>query len=598
MKKLSPKNTTTFSQVGAFVWKYYKRRPWAVFTVILLLLIQAITELSIAYYMGEMTDAIAETSRANTEAFWIVAHYLFLVALLGTIFHIINKGTHSFYDWYVKCPAMRDCTVDVFKTVQRFSLDWHSNSFSGAVVTKIKRGSNALEKFGDSFYNHFVRTFILMVAIIVFLFTKWSEMGILFTLGSITYIGFSIWVTRKFINESSRDFAQADTHLGAQLADSVTGNMTVKSFAKETYEDKKFSRIAQNWMDKLFNVYLRFNATGIAQNLLMTVIKISLFGLVIWLWSKGQASVGDFVFVVGVYGLLSGYLRHIGDQIREVQRAANDMEELVEYSLTPIQIQDKENAKRIHVKGGGITLDKITFGYPNQKKTVFKNLSLKIAPGEKIALVGHSGSGKSTLIKLIQRFYEVQKGVITIDQQDISEITQKSLRESISLVPQDPILFHRSLEDNISYGVSRKDTKLITEASKKAHAHEFIQKLDQKYKTLVGERGIKLSGGERQRVAIARALLADAPILILDEATSSLDSQSESYIQEALKVLMEGKTTLVIAHRLSTIKHADRILVFDNGRIIEEGSHKELVKKPNGHYRALYEMQAGGFIGD
>jgi ATP-binding cassette subfamily B protein len=274
------------------------------------------------------------------------------------------------------------------------------------------------------------------------------------------------------------------------------------------------------------------------------------------------------------------------------------MEEMVEYSLTPIQIQDNPNAKPLRANSGQIKLDHIHFRYPGQKNPVFRDLSLEIFSGEKVALVGHSGSGKSTLVKLIQRFYEIQSGQITIDQQDITQVTQKSLRESISLVPQDPILFHRSLSDNISYAVSGNNKEAIIEASKKAYAHEFIKALPEGYKTLVGERGIKLSGGERQRVAIARAFLANAPILILDEATSSLDSESESYIQEALKILMKGKTTLVIAHRLSTIKHADRILVFDKGEIIEQGSHKELLKKTGGHYKKFYEMQAGGFIGD
>ncbi len=592
------KSRITFSTIGAFVWKYYRRHPWAVLGVIVLLIVQAMLELSFPYFMGRMTDTIAQTPVSDPQAFWIVGRYLIIIASVGICFHVTNKATHSFYDWYLKCPSLRDSAIDVFATVQRFSMDWHSNSFAGAIVTKIKRGVSSLERFSDSFYNHFVRTSILMIAIIIFLFIKWPEMGLLFTFGSALYISFSIWVANRFIVPNARSLAESDTHVGAQLADAITGNMTVKSFAKEKYEDKNFSHAIQIWIERLFRLYVRFNITGTLQNLLMTIIKISLFSLVVWLWSKGRASVGDFVFVIGIYALLSGYLRHIGDQIREVQRAANDMEEMVEYSLTPIQIQDTPNAKSLQITEGRIQCNNLTFEYPNQGNSVFENFSLCIAPGEKVALVGHSGSGKSTLIKLIQRFYEIQGGRINIDGQNITEVTQKSLRESISLVPQDPILFHRSLADNIAYASLEKSSADIIDASKKAHAHEFIKKLPEGYETLVGERGVKLSGGERQRVAIARAILADTPILVLDEATSSLDSESESYIQDALKVLMKSKTTIVIAHRLSTIKHADRILVFDQGKIIEQGSHEELVKKPNGHYKKLYEMQAGGFIGD
>ena len=592
------KKPITFSTVGAFVWKYYRRRLWAIWAVVLLLTMQAGIELAMPYFMGKMTDVIANASPDNPDAFGQAFEYLFIIAILGVSFHTLAKGTHSFYDWHIKCPAMRDSGIDVFATVQRFSLDWHSNSFSGAVVTKIKRGMNSVERFGDSFYGHFIRTSILMVGIIIFLFIKWPEMGLLFTIGSIFYIILSIKMTTRFIVPNSRSFATSDTALGAQLADAITGNVTVKSFAKENHEDHNFARIAHQWMDNLFGLYVRFNMIDVAQNLLMTILKISLFALVLWLWTQEKASVGDFVFIVGIYALLSGYLRHIGAQVREVQRAASDLEEMVEYSLTPIQIQDAPQAKALQVKKGAITIQNLTFCYPNQKEPVFKNFSIDIKPGEKIALIGHSGSGKSTLIKLIQRFYDLDAGHIKIDGQDIAKVTQESLRKSIALVPQDPILFHRSLIQNIAYANSKSSPQKVISAAKKAYAHEFIKKLTKGYDTMVGERGIKLSGGERQRVAIARAILADTPILALDEATSSLDSESESYIQEALKILVKGRTTLIVAHRLSTIKHVDRILVFDKGKIIEEGSHKDLVKKKGGYYKKLYEMQAGGFIGD
>ncbi len=330
----------------------------------------------------------------------------------------------------------------------------------------------------------------------------------------------------------------------------------------------------------------------------MTTIKTILFFAAVWLWATGRASVGDVVFIIANYNLLQGHLRQIGNQIRETQQAANDMEEMVEYSRTEPQVADIPAAKELRATKGQIEFDRVTFTYANQQRPIYKKLSLTIQSGEKVALVGHSGGGKSTFVKLIQRLYDVDLGVIQIDGQDIAKVTQESLRRTVSLVPQEPVLFHRSIAENIAYARPKATQAEIQKAAKQAHAHEFIRQLPEQYQTLVGERGVKLSGGERQRVAIARAILADAPILILDEATSSLDSISEGYIQEALEYLMRGRTTLVIAHRLSTIKKADRILVFDDGKVIEEGSHAQLLRRKDGLYRQLYELQAGGFLGE
>jgi ATP-binding cassette subfamily B protein len=272
------------------------------------------------------------------------------------------------------------------------------------------------------------------------------------------------------------------------------------------------------------------------------------------------------------------------------------MEDMVGFSLVAIDVQDAPHAKSIIVQHGKIDFEKISFAYEKNTPPVFQNFDLHINPKEKVALVGYSGSGKTTITKIIQRLYDVQSGSVKIDGQDIRSVTQESLRKNIALVSQDPLLFHRSLAENIAYGHPNASRKEIEHVARLAHAHEFIAKLPHGYETLVGERGVKLSGGERQRVAIARAMLADCPILILDEATSSLDSESEKFIQEALRHLLVGKTAIIIAHRLSTIKAVDRILVFENGVIIEEGDHAELLKKNSGIYKKLYELQSEGFV--
>jgi ATP-binding cassette subfamily B protein len=290
--------------------------------------------------------------------------------------------------------------------------------------------------------------------------------------------------------------------------------------------------------------------------------------------------------------LLQGYLRDIGTHVRNVQRSVNDMEELVELQAEPLGVADRPDAVPLVIDKGGIRFDHVTFHYGNHETPLYRDFSVEIRPGERVGLVGHSGSGKTTFVKLVQRLYDVSGGRILIDGQDIASGTQASLRQQVAIVQQEPILFHRSLAENIAYARPGATQAEIEHAANLANAHDFIEALPKGYATLVGERGVKLSGGERQRVALARAFLADAPILILDEATSSLDSESEHLIQEAMERLMVGRTTLIIAHRLSTVKSLDRLLVFDRGRIAEEGRHAALVKKSGGIYRGLFERQA------
>ena len=279
--------------------------------------------------------------------------------------------------------------------------------------------------------------------------------------------------------------------------------------------------------------------------------------------------------------------------VRDIYQSYADAKEMVEIMKLPPAIQDAPDAKPLQSSRGEIVFDQVNFHF-NPSKPVLRSISVTIKAGEKVALVGPSGAGKSTFVKLLLRFHDVKEGAIKIDGQDIRNVTKASLYEAISLVPQDPVLFHRSLRENIRYGKPSASDEEVEQAAKLAHCDEFIRETAAGYDTFVGERGIKLSGGERQRVAIARAILKNAPILVLDEATSSLDSHSESLIQEALQNLMQGRTTIVIAHRLSTIRKMDRIVVIDNGQVIEQGTHDELTQR-DGLYSHLWELQAGGF---
>jgi ATP-binding cassette, subfamily B, bacterial len=291
-----------------------------------------------------------------------------------------------------------------------------------------------------------------------------------------------------------------------------------------------------------------------------------------------------------------GYLRNVGMQVRNLQRAVNELDDLVAIHRTPPQVADRPGAKPFRDGPGQIRFERLRFRYPNAPRPVFDGLDLDIAAGEKVALVGESGAGKTTLVKLLQRLHDLDDGRIAIDGQDIAGVAQESLRANIALVPQEPVLFHRTLRENIAYARPDATFAEIVAAARQAHADEFIERLADGYQSQVGERGIKLSGGERQRVAIARAILSRAPILVLDEATSSLDSVTEHLIQRAIANVIASRTAILIAHRLSTVRQCDRILVFDRGTIVEQGTHDLLMANPDGVYRRLFDMQSLGFI--
>lgn len=587
----------TFLQVSKFAWSYLREKPAWLAGVLFFIIFQTAAELAMPQLFGLFAETLAkhanETSAAFPKIWWILAG----IGAAGMFFWVTNKGKNIFWDWRW-LPMLKKIQTDSFFRVQRFSTDWHINSFAGATVRKITRGVWAANSFVDQFLFTFVPLSILVVGMITLMFWRWAEIGLIVAGGVMVYLIFSILVVRKFVAPHARAATQTDTKIGATIADAISCNSTVKIFGRENFEDHRFTQVAEKWRDRHFKLWTAFNLTDISQSIVMTAFKFTLLVPVVIFWANGAATVGDVVFVLASYNLIASHLRSIGERIRETQKSASEMEDIVEFSLMGFHVDDHPNARNLEVKKGAVEFRNVTFRYSNQQKAIFKNLNLKIAAGERIALVGRSGGGKTTFVKLLQRLYDLKSGKILFDDQNIAKITQKSLRRAVGVVPQDPILFHRSLAENIAYGKPNATLAEIRRAAQAAHAAEFIEKLPDKYETFVGERGVKLSGGERQRVAIARAMLADTPILILDEATSSLDSESESLIADALKKLMQNKTTIVVAHRLATIRSADRILVFEHGKIIEEGRHASLLKKDGGVYRRLFELQAGGFIAE
>ncbi len=432
----------------------------------------------------------------------------------------------------------------------------------------------------------------MLVGASIVLGSYWPIMGLIVAAGSLIYIGVTVALSMGFVSPAARLANAWDTKLGGALADAISCNSVVKAFGAESREETRLGQVLARWDSRTRRTWKRGTLSGTIQGFMMVSMQAGILGTGLVMWRQGLATPGDITFVLAMFFVLQGYLRNVGQDIRNLQRAVNDMEELVLLDKMPLGIEDKPNAKPIKIGEGEIVFDRVTFQYGAHPTPLYEDFSVIIKPGERVGLVGHSGSGKTTFVKLIQRLYDVNSGAIRIDGQDIAGVRQSSLRGQIAIVQQEPILFHRTLAENIAYSRPNASRREIEHAAKQASAHDFIMDLPKGYETLVGERGVKLSGGERQRVAIARAFLADAPVLILDEATSSLDSESEVQIQQAMERLMSGRTTLVIAHRLSTVRALDRLLVFDKGNIVEEGDHQALIRLNNGIYRRLFERQA------
>jgi ATP-binding cassette, subfamily B, bacterial len=484
---------------------------------------------------------------------------------------------------------------DAFIRVQRFSTDWHANSFAGSTVRKITRGMWALDLYNDTILMALLPSLSVLLGSMILLGSYWPSLGLVVAAGTAIYVPMIIWLSTHYIAPAARVSNAWDTRVGGTLADAMSCNAVVKSFGAEAREDARLERVINRWRTRVRRTWLRSIHTAAAQFAVLLCLRASVIGGSLLLWIAGRASPGDVTYVLTSYYIIHAYLRDVGMHVNNLQRSVNDMEELVAIQDEPIGLADAPGAKRIDIEGGRIVFEEVTFHYGGHRAPLYDGLSVDIRAGERVGLVGRSGSGKTTFVKLVQRLYDVSGGRILIDDQDIAKATQHSLRSQIAIVQQDPILFHRTLSENIAYGRPGASMAAIEQAARLANAHEFILRLPNGYGTLVGERGVKLSGGERQRVALARAFLADAPVLILDEATSSLDSESEALIQQAMERLMKGRTSIVIAHRLSTVRSLDRILVFDRGEIVEQGSHAALTARAGGIYRGLFERQVTEF---
>ena len=496
--------------------------------------------------------------------------------------------------WKMEIKAMYDLSCKAFDTVTAQSMQFHSDRFSGSLVSQTNKFVGAYERLMDEFFWNIFPVGLDIVMIMIVMIPK----APLFVVGMIVFIivyivAAAIWFKKLApIHEKE---ASASNKCTGQLADSVSNVVSVKSYAREKYESARYAKYQGEWYKIIFESLKQntkrnyfFDGVGVGLTILVVVFMI---GAQDWF----GVSVATLVLIVNYSQNILGDLWSIHSVFKSMNRVFGDAREMTEILDMKDDVVDEANAKKLNIDKAEINFDDIAFKHKDAKEPIFENFSLEIKPGERVGLVGVSGSGKSTLTKLLLRFADVERGAIMIDGQNISNVTQKSLREAIAYVPQESSLFHRTVFDNIAYGRPGASKEEVFRAARLANADEFIKKLPDGYETMVGERGVKLSGGQRQRIAIARAILKDAPILVLDEATSALDSESEAMIQGALKNLMKGRTSIVVAHRLSTIAGLDKIVVLSEGKIIEQGTHAELLAK-GGEYHKLWSRQSGAFL--
>jgi ATP-binding cassette subfamily B protein len=581
----------TFAKVLRYNAGHWKKQPVRITTLFAGFMAATLCDLFMPLYAGRIVDAVARGS-AGDPAIWDAAVNAFLMLLLLGLAGIVIRQFSFMGIITLTLKQMSEVAQETFHRVQRFSADWHASTFAGSTVRKITRGMWAIDVLNDTILIMIFPTFVMLVGMTVVLATFWPVMGVVVGLGSLLVIGLIVTLSTYWIAPAASLANFWDTRLGGAFADAISCNAVVKGFGAEEREEGRIAQVFGKWTSRTRRVWTRGTANGTIQAGVLLFFRAAIIGTALWLWAEGLAAAGDIAFVVTSFFVLQGYLRDIGMHFRNLQRSINDMEELVEIHAQPFGVADRRHAKGIEITEGRVVFENVDFHYGNHTDALYRDFSVVIEAGERVGLVGHSGSGKTTFVKLIQRLHDVTGGRILIDGQDISQFTQASLRQQIAIVQQEPILFHRSLADNIAYGRPGASRAEIERAARLANAYEFIEDLPKGFETLVGERGVKLSGGERQRVAIARAFLADAPILIMDEATSSLDSESEALVQKAMARLMEGRTTIVIAHRLSTVRALDRLLVFSEGEVVEEGTHEALVNKQGGIYRRLFERQA------
>lgn len=543
---------------------------------------------ALPYFLSQAIAGIASSDLTNIQPYlWASAG----IGLLGAVANFIGFRTMVHHEGVVM-QRLRNTT---FKKLINKDLVFFNNQKVGAMTSRYIDYVRAEVHLQDLFI---IRTlgFILSVGggIIILALESLAAAGIILLLIVLLAIQIRWSAKKRSPYRHERKTLVGEIH--GTVADTLTNNLIVKTFGNEKQEITALNKQTKRFKTVYEKDFKFMAAEGSARVALMVAVQVIAIVIIATLVANGSVSLATAIFTLAYLQRIGSQLFVLSDIINGYDQAFLDAAPMTEMLLEKNNVTDIPNATKLTIKQPAIHFNNVSYNYSDSKESVVTNVTLEIPAGQKVGLVGHSGAGKTTLTHLLLRFADVTEGSIVIDTHDIRRITQESLRKNIAYVPQEPMLFHRTLRENIAYGKPDATEREIRAAAKKANALDFIDSLPHGLETMVGERGVKLSGGQRQRIAIARAILKDAPVLVLDEATSALDSESEKLIQDALEKLMKGRTSIVIAHRLSTIAKLDRIVVLEQGTIIEDGTHTELVKKKNGTYASLWSHQSGGFI--
>lgn len=582
--------------------RYFLRKAWQHKALLLGTLIAVPLASLLLYYIppviiADILDRLSSGDFTHGDLWGSFGRSLVWYAILTLFSGILLWRIAVFCLWRLEIRVLRNIHHEVFAHLMKLSANFHANRFAGSLTSQTNKLATAYVRFADTLLFDCMTMMLAFVFSFVILLPRVPWIALALVIFSIMFMLIALKLT-KSIREARGREASAETRQTGFLADAITNVLAVKSFAGGQFENQRYAKATENTRQAA--EYVMWKSLGHQTIFASVTVTIGLVAVVMAVGAvvMYDAGIGTAFLVVTYTGIIGQRLWEFAQMmLRNLNRAFGDAQDMMDILALDPEITDPAKPEKARFATGAIDFKNVDFNHPEsgEKNGLFQNLTVSVRAGEKIGLVGHSGSGKTTFTKLLLRFNDVDKGQILIDGQNIAEVTQDDLRRAIAYVPQEPLLFHRSIRENIAYGNPKATQKQVEAAAKKAHAHEFIQKMPKKYETLVGERGVKLSGGQRQRIAIARAILKDAPILVLDEATSALDSESEKLIQHALWELMKDRTAIVIAHRLSTIQKMDRIIVLENGDIAEQGTHQELLAH-KGVYAKLWAHQSGGFI--
>lgn len=568
-----------------FFWYVSKPFKWWAIAAFLFAVVASAASQGMAYFFKLIVEAV------ESSAYHLAVTYALLYPVVNFVIQLFYRGSGvAGIRWIVQSEKY---VYDLLSQhVLRHSHAFFNDRFSGSLLSKISNVTNAVDRLATDFLWTYTLSIVSLLVTIGFLISIDVSSAVTFMVLIIVLVVFNRSIAPKQA-EYAKAAAQSATDLRGRLVDTISNVQAVRQYVRFEREEAVIAEHSEQLKESNQRRYFNFEWTFFFNSLILAVFSAFMFWLLFLGWRSGEVSTGDTVLVLALYSNIAGTLIFIGRAFNSGARSLGEMREGLGELLLPYEVTDVPAATQLLVQNAAIDWQRVNFSFSGV--SVFSDFNLHIPAGQRLGLVGQSGAGKTTFVSLLLRQHEVGAGSILIDEQDISKVTQDSLRQAIAVVPQEPALFHRSIRENIMYGNPYATEAEMIEVAKKAQAHDFIMALPEGYDTLVGERGVKLSGGQKQRVAIARAMLKDAPILILDEATSALDSESEVAIQTALETLMEGRTVIAIAHRLSTLRKMDRIIVMEDGQIIEDGDHESL-SHAGGVYERLWNHQAGGFL--